>query len=246
MLLKPLLLSSLLTLSPAAIIPQEKASDGKQCNCEGINVRENQTLRDTYICGDKRLGPRNLPAKLPLATFVTGYDRFGGLTPDEFLQKWWNTTDRGDGNEAGWIYPEKYGFELNEDLLPIKANVDLKPETLVDRFGENTGRYISPATAPFAQRALHPQNLDTGKNKEFPNNYHVYKVTRTFTVQAGPIRPWFGQPGFGVQFFLGNGITVHDYIVNGHLKELDASDLVRTGTGCGFDREEDGSVDEEL
>jgi hypothetical protein len=103
-------------------------------------VRKNETLVKDYICGDKRLGPSRLPNKLPLGTFVTGYDRFGGLSPNDFLGKWYNTTEGPDGREAGWIYPEKYGFELDEEKLPIKANVDLMPGTLVDRFGYNTGK----------------------------------------------------------------------------------------------------------
>jgi hypothetical protein len=28
-------------------------------------------------------------------------------------------------------------------------------------------------------------------------NYHLYEVTAPFTVEAGPIRPWFNQPGLG-------------------------------------------------
>ncbi|KAI6752316.1 hypothetical protein HG530_013685 [Fusarium avenaceum] len=245
MLFQSLFISSLLTSATAVYLPQvQQKNVGKDsCDCSGDNVRYNASQTKIYICGDIRLGPSRLPKKLPLGTYVTGYDRFGGLSANEFLGKWWNTTERkdwkGEMGEAGWIYPEKYGFELDEEALPIKANVDLRPGMLVDRFGENTGRYISPATAPFAQRALHPQNLDTGKNKEFPNNYHVYKVMRTFTVQAGPIRPWFGQPGFGTQFFLGNGINVNDYLVNGHLKEVNASELVRDAPDCGYDGEDD-------
>jgi hypothetical protein len=253
MLFKSLFISSLATSAMAIYLPEDhylvrdnSAALGGKCDCSGDNVRYNSSLAKDYICGDKRLGPSRLPNKLPLGTFVTGYDRFGGLSPNGFLGKWYNSTKTPDGGEGGWIYPEKYGFELDEEKLPIKANVDLMPGTLVDRFGYNTGRYISPATAPFSQRALHPQNLDNDVNKQFPNNYHVYNVTRMFTVQAGPIRPWFGQPGFGVQFFLGNGISVKDYLDNGHLVELKPEDLLKDGTGCGFAREGEDSVSDEL
>ena len=57
-------------------------------------------------------------------------------------------------------------------------------------------------------------------------------------VIAGPIAPWFGQPGLGTQFFLGEGITVKHYIDNGSLKEIDPQELVRDGPGCGFERED--------
>ncbi|KAF4454442.1 hypothetical protein F53441_3069 [Fusarium austroafricanum] len=247
MLFKSLCISSLLTTALALYLPREETLDDKVCNCSGVNVKYDASLAGKYICGDWRLGPTELPTKLPLSTFVTGYDRFEGLSPDAFLKKWWNSTQRADGRgESGWIYPEKNGFELDENEFPIKANVDLKVGTLVDRFGEPTGRYISPATAPFAQRALHPGNLNTGDNKEFPNNYRLYNVTRTFTVQAGPIRPWFGQPGFGVQFFLGNGITVKDYLDNKHLVEVNASSLIRDGRGCGYGTGRNADLSEEL
>ncbi|KAF4964216.1 hypothetical protein FSARC_7850 [Fusarium sarcochroum] len=246
MLFKSLILSSLVTGSLAGFMFRESPSKGDRCDCGGDYVRFNRTLTKEYICGDWRLGPVQLPKKLPLGTFVTGYDRFGDLSPDEFLQQWWNTTLRPDGNETGYIYPGKNGFHLDEDYLPIKAVINLKPGTLVDRFGYNTGRFISPATAPFSQRALHPANLIPDKNKEFPNNYHVYNVTKSFTVQAGPIEPWFGQPGLGVQFFLGEGINVKVYLDNGHLVELKPSDLVRDGPGCGFDREGDNIADGDL
>ncbi|WZH42258.1 uncharacterized protein QYS62_003248 [Fusarium acuminatum] len=166
---------------------------------------------------------------LPLGTFVAGYDRFGNKSPHEFLEEWWNTTLKEDGTEVGWRYPDMNGFGLDQDGIPIKANVDLEVGTLVDRFGNASGRFISPAAAPFSQRALHPQNLNTDSDMKFPNNYHVYNVTRSFTVFAGPIKPWFGQPGFGVQFFLGVGVRVEDHIGMKNLQPLDSSRLPRQG-----------------
>ncbi|KAJ3541736.1 hypothetical protein NM208_g2596 [Fusarium decemcellulare] len=243
--LPSLILSSLLGFSLTSAFPlelEEPITEGA-CDCSGAWVQRSDNK--DYICGDWRLGPTELPRKLPLGTFIANYDRFGGLTPNEFLKLWWNDT-KVDGREAGWKYPEKNGFELDEDELPIRALVNLKPGTFVDRFGYPTGRFISPATAPFSQRALHPANLIPDKEKLFPNNYHVYNVTRSFTVQAGPIRAWFGQPGFGTQFFLGQGITVQDYLDNGHLVQLNASDLVRKGPGCGFRREPKDLDSEEL
>ncbi|KAF5989139.1 hypothetical protein FCOIX_176 [Fusarium coicis] len=232
MILNPLLISSLVATGLALYIPQEQTTSN-ECNCDGELVHKNDTQRHLYICGDERLGPTDLPKNLPLSTYVASYDRFGGLTPNEFLEKWWNDTLRADGKKpVGWMYPSKNGFELDDDERPIRANVNLVKGTLVDRFGEPTGRFLSPATAPFSQRALHPANLITGKNQEFPSNYHLYKVTKSFTVQTGPIRPWFGQPGYGVQFFLGEGITVNDYLSNGSLEPLNASALVRETKHC--------------
>jgi hypothetical protein len=161
MLFQSLFISSLLTSATAVYLPQvQQKNVGKDsCDCSGDNVRYNASQTKNYICGDKRLGPSRLPKKLPLGTYVTGYDRFGGLSPNEFLGKWWNTTERkdwkGEMSEAGWIYPEKYGFELDEEALPIKANVDLQPGMLVDRFGETTGKSKS---ATLATRSNTPQD----------------------------------------------------------------------------------------
>ncbi|KAI8714043.1 TNT domain-containing protein [Fusarium sp. LHS14.1] len=231
----PSLLSlSLLGLSVASVLPQDPIiSKYPYCDCTGPNIKTNVSVFYDYICGDRRLGPSVLPRKLPLGTFVASYDRFGGLSPDAFIKKWW------DEEQKGWKYPDNHGFQLDADNKPMNASMVLEPDMLVDRFGYTTGRYISPASAPFAQRALNPQNLDTPKNApEFPNNYHVYRVLKKMTVIAGPIAPWFGQPGLGTQFFLGEQTTVQHYIDNGSLKEIDPQELVRDGPGCGFERED--------
>ncbi|KAF5643821.1 hypothetical protein F52700_2692 [Fusarium sp. NRRL 52700] len=246
MIFNSILVSSLLATGLALYIPQEHTTSN-ECNCNGYHVRRNDSQKHLYICGDERLGPTDLPENLPLSSYVASYDRFGGLTPNDFLEKWWDNTTRPDGKrEVGWKYPSKNGFAFDDDERLIRANVNLAKGTLVDRFGNVTGRFLAPATSPFSQRALHPENLNTGKNKEFPSNYHLYNVTESFTVQAGPIRPWFGQPGYGVQFFLGEGITVEDYLKKGNLKELDASALIRQTKKCALSGGDANPDSEEL
>lgn len=61
---------------------------------------------------------------------------------------------------------------------------------------------MSPAGAPYNQRALPPTNLNAAPGAAYPYNYHVYQVSRPFTALAGPIAPWFGQMGMGTQFQL--------------------------------------------
>ncbi|KAM0420257.1 hypothetical protein ACHAPT_011915 [Fusarium lateritium] len=223
----------LLELSVASVLPQEALFKYPYCDCTGSSIKTDVSVFYDYICGDKRLGPRVLPKKLPLGTFVASYDRFGGLSPDAFLKQWW------DEKAEGWIYPDDHGFQLDAESKPMRANMILEPDMLVDRFGGSYGRYISPASAPFAQRALNPQNLDTPQNSpEFPNNYHVYRVIKNMTVIAGPIAPWFGQPGLGTQFFLGEKVNVQQYIDDGSLVEIDPAELVKDGPGCGFERDD--------
>lgn len=147
--------------------------------CAGTNYTE--SLLSTYLCGDSRLGPTRLPAlydDLPvapvLATALFGYDRFGGLCPGAFLEKWLNPA------EGWWQYPPQDGFVVADPAeetgnrekgkrapavvepgKPIDGNVTLAVNTLVDRFGSEYGNFVSPAGAPYGQRALPPSNLAT-------------------------------------------------------------------------------------
>lgn len=125
--------------------------------CAGTEI--NVTLLDTYVCGDKRLGPVKLPDMPPLDTLLVRYDRFGGLCPGLFLESWWNSTT------GKWNYPEQEGFSLDytndRKGRPIYGNLTLPINTLIDRFGTEYGKFFSPASAPYMQRALPPESLDT-------------------------------------------------------------------------------------
>jgi Tuberculosis necrotizing toxin len=134
---------------------------------------------------DWRLGPKRLPKPPdPIGRLTRGYHRFGKLTRAHFLRRFWN----GSPKSGGWRYPANSGFAGPAFLVQIA------PGTLVDRFGSPYGTFLSPAGTPYAMRAIPPSNLDT-----YPGgaayNYHVYRVTAVFTVQAGAIARWFGQRG---------------------------------------------------
>ncbi|KAK4139197.1 uncharacterized protein C8A04DRAFT_16070, partial [Dichotomopilus funicola] len=58
----------------------------------------------------------------------------------------------------------------------------------------------------------------------YPYNYHVYTVIKPLEVLAGPIAPWFGQAGAGVQYKLYQ--SVGTLITNGYLRREDASVLL--------------------
>ena len=118
------------------------------------------SLNTTYVCGDWRLGPVQLPTKLPLDGVLEIYHRLSGLCPAAFLAKFWNSTDP-DTTKQGWIYPPKGGFSVDTAGEPIQGDYTLQPGTLIDRFGSEWGKYVSPAAAPYMQRALPPSNLNT-------------------------------------------------------------------------------------
>lgn len=184
--------------------------------CAGTNY--NASLQHDYVCGDLRLGPKRLPTRLPLSTLIDTYDRFGGLCPGQYLATWFNTT-------SGYFnYPPLNGFQLDTTGKPIEGTVTFTNGTLLDRFGSEYGTFVSPAGAPYMQRALPPSNLDTSPSApEYPYNYHVYRVVKPFDALSGPIAAWFGQPGQGVQYQLStniNGLLAGGFIVRVDLKTL--------------------------
>lgn len=73
----------------------------------------------------------------------------------------------------------------------------------------------------------------------FPYNYHVYRVTRPLLVRAGPIAPWFGQPGQGVQYETAENVTT--LVALDFLKRVDPKELLREeGNVEGGEREGKG------
>ena len=64
--------------------------------------------------------------------------------------------------------------------------------TILDRYGLNYGKYLSPNGTPFDHRAIPPSSLDSP--------YTQYKVLKPLPVQSGTAASWFGKPGGGVQY----------------------------------------------
>ncbi|KAF4448349.1 filamentous hemagglutinin / adhesin [Fusarium austroafricanum] len=218
------LLSSFLCISTVTALPNPILAERAPCDCTG--TRDGGSSSKAYICRDARLGPEKLPKKLPLSTFVESYNRFGGLTPAQFLQKW--TDEKGS-----YKYPPQNGFQLDANGHAINGTMVLQPGTLVDRFGSAYGSFISAAAAPYSQRALPPSNLDTNPDTpDFPYNYHLYVVIKPLTVVGGPIAPWFGQPGLGAQFFTGETGNVKFLLEQNYLKEEHPSTLIYKSDGC--------------
>lgn len=153
-------------LSPALATPLSARADTKaSAYCAGTEY--DASMVDTYICGDKRLGPVVFPQDPPLDSALESYDRFGGLTPQQFLEKWWDPDYANrDGSKGAWKYPPQEGFSLDISVTsflprPIAGNLELTNGTLVDRFGGESGRFLGAYGAPYIQRALPPDNLDT-------------------------------------------------------------------------------------
>ncbi|MGW7522284.1 TNT domain-containing protein [Streptomyces sp. NPDC054783] len=149
-----------------------------------------------YYRNDWRLGPKYLPQSGPLGKMLKGYHRTDHTSAGQFLACYWQTDPT--TKKQGWWFPDNDGFVLKNGK-PVERPVTLRKGQLVDLFGSGLGSFLAPAGTPYAKRAIPPSNLD--QYVEYcPFSYHLYRVVMPFTVDAGPIRPWFGQPGLGLQY----------------------------------------------
>ncbi len=61
---------------------------------------------------------------------------------------------------------------------------------MLDRFGGYGGAFFAPMGDLFIKRALPPRNLNTNpQDPSHPCNYHVFRVTKSFRVDVGPVSP---------------------------------------------------------
>jgi hypothetical protein len=168
-------------------------------------------LGQDYYLDNWRLGPEVLPTQPPLGSLVSGWQRTGTMTPQDFLACYWNDAVN------GWWYPDNDGFLLDTGGQPFKVPFEVQPGQRVDLFGTGTGHFLSPAGLPYTQRALPSSNLDT-IDANFPFAYHLYEVLVPFQVEMGPIRPWFEQAGYGVQYKLTQRVS--ELVAAGYLRPL--------------------------
>jgi hypothetical protein len=181
----------------------------------------------TYADGDPRLGPARFPVPIvsEIGTELLLYQRTGGMPMAAFLATYYDPA--GNGGRGGWRYPPDNGYLTGPGGVPIEAPQTLVAGQDIDRFGSEYGGFLSPRDTPYAQRAIPPQSLDT-YDPAYTCNYHQYRVLRPFAVEAGPIAPWFGQPGGGRQLQLVAGLvpgapsplTVAWLVSNGYLTRL--------------------------
>lgn len=148
---------------------------------------------DSYLDGDSRLGPAATPDQGPVALELTGYRRLAGMTPREFIARYWDPATK------SWRYPPDSGFLVIAGK-PLMSRLTLEPGEPLDRYGSLYGGFLAPAGTSYAARSIPPSSLDDSPG--FTCNYHTYKVLKAFRVEAGPAAPAFGQPGLGLQYQL--------------------------------------------
>ncbi|UXY29920.1 TNT domain-containing protein [Streptomyces sp. HUAS TT20] len=195
-------LASLLLIgsTPATVqADAARTSHGGDCPVQNrVRVVNNApTVKQVYYHGDWRLGPKDLPRTGRIGEILRGYNRLGGKPQDAFFQCYWQTNL--PTGQSGWWFPSNSGFVIRNQQ-PVERRVTLRAGTLLDLFGRgDSGHFLAAAGTPFGERAIPPSNLITFEAAH-PNSYHLYRVDQDFTVQAGPTRPWFAQPGLALQY----------------------------------------------
>lgn len=160
----------------------------------GVPPNAPQTTQ--FFDNNPNLGPDQLPTAQPVGPLLAEYERFGGLTEQQWLADY-------QGADGKLRYPPRNGFQLGPDGRPVSIKFELQAGYRIDRFGNPTGAFLSPVGTPYANRAIPPLNLNTPANSPLAN-YRSYCVIKPFSVDAGPAAAWFAQPGGGVQYVLNN------------------------------------------
>jgi Tuberculosis necrotizing toxin len=105
-------------------------------------------------------------------------------------------------NEPTW--PPNRGFS------GTPTSTTLAPGTRIDRYGSELGTFASPSGTPFGARSL-PPGAATAPLRG-------YEVLKPLPAQGGPVAPWFGQPGGGIQYEFAQ--SIQSLMKQGFLRRL--------------------------
>jgi len=101
-------------------------------------------------------------------------------------------------------------WPLNRGFAGTSRSTTLQPGTRIDRYGSEAGAFASPAGTPFGARSL-PSEAAAAPLRG-------YEVVKPLPVQSGRAAPWFGQPGGGIQYELGQ--SVKSLVDQGFLRRM--------------------------
>lgn len=214
----------LIGISPAtAQAAQAQSRSGASCPTHHRDTSQTTApypQLEAYHDGDWRLGPKSLPRTGPIGRMLRGYHPAGSTSRYWFLGCYWQTNPQNQPTQqvGGWWFPDNNGFVLRNGR-PVERPVTLRKGQRVDLFGRgDSGHFLAPEGTPYAKRAIPPSNLDEYSSASPPFNYHLYEVIAPLTIEAGPARPWFAQPGLGTQYY--TSATVGALIQSQKLREI--------------------------
>ncbi len=124
---------------------------------------------------------------------LDGFDPFGGTSEPEWTARFVVPEDAEltpGTRRLLWPPQNEFpdGFADPEGREPTR----LAPGTVVDSFGPTYSRVVYDPRTPFAERSLPIDYAASG--------YRQWRVLKETPVWAGPVAPWFGQPGGGTQY----------------------------------------------
>jgi hypothetical protein len=107
------------------------------------------------------------------------------------------------------VFPDNYGC-INDE-----TEIQLNVGTILDRFGYETGFFLSNDTSTYDERSLAfvkpGDQCESTYHEKIENRtlpYYTYQVIKPFNVKICEIAPWFGHRGHGKQYRLfANSIT---------------------------------------
>ncbi len=157
------------------------------------------------------------------AELVAGHDPLGGELSESEWQRRYVARAAVDGLRTEYVWPpwEQYP----EGGLEAGLATVLPPDTVIDRFGEGSGRVLAPGKTSFRRRSLPPEHLD--------RPYRRYRVVCPLPVWQTTSCPWFEQPGGGTRYRV--TYPVDDLVVMGYLVEIQDA-----GEPAGCERPETG------
>ena len=142
--------------------------------------------------------------------------KFGKKLGTDKLVEWVNRRSQNETLKSlheknQWI--DKQGnvkWPPNRGYTKPPERIILQPGTKVDRYGLESGTFVSPEGTPYSQRSLLPGT------EQKP--YNIYEVVKPVEVNSGEIAPWFGEPGGGIQYEFSQPIS--ELIKAGILKRV--------------------------
>src|SRR5690554_4988968 len=100
---------------------------------------------------------------------------------------------KGAGDATKWVDDAgNIKWPANDGFAGTPKNTTLQPGTTIDRYGYESGKFVSPQGTSYGQRSLAPGTESTP--------YNAYEVIKPIDAQGGKIASWFDQPGGGTQY----------------------------------------------
>ncbi|MFA9466850.1 MAG: glycohydrolase toxin TNT-related protein, partial [Velocimicrobium sp.] len=118
---------------------------------------------------------------------------------------------KGASNSGKWIDDAgNIKWPKNDGFAGSTKNVTLQPGTVIDRYGYESGTFVSPKGVPYEMRSLAP-----GTELK---PYNVYEVIKPLDGLGGKAAAWFDQPGGGTQYKLSK--SIQELLDEGYIKEV--------------------------